>query len=46
MIFTSNKKPNDWAEFFEGEDDLKAALDRLFEEAMIITFKDIVYGKS
>ena len=43
MIFTSNKQPNDWAEFFEGEDDLKAALDRLFDEAKIITFKGNSY---
>ena len=42
MIFTSNKQPNDWLEFFRCDDDLKAALDRLFDDAKVITFK----GKS
>ena len=43
MIFTSNKQPNDWLEFFRGEDDLKAALDRLFDDAKVITFKGESY---
>lgn len=43
MIFTSNKQPNDWLEFFECEDDLRAALDRMFDEAKIITFKGNSY---
>ena len=42
MIFTSNRQPNDWQEFFRGEDDLNAALDRLFDDAKIIGIK----GKS
>ena len=33
MIFTSNKQPMEWSAFFKGEDDLKAALDRMFDEA-------------
>ena len=43
MIFTSNKQPNDWLEFFRCEDDLKAALDRLFDDAKVITFKGDSY---
>ena len=43
MIFTSNKQPNDWLEFFRCEDDLKAALDRLFDDAKVITFKGESY---
>ncbi len=47
MIFTSNKQPNDWLEFFRCEDDLKAALDRLFDDAKVITFKGESYrGKN
>ncbi len=47
MIFTSNKQPNDWLEFFRCEDDLKAALDRLFDDAKVITFKGESYrGRS
>ena len=42
MIFTSNRQPNDWQEFFRGRDDLNAALDRLFDDAKVITIK----GKS
>ncbi len=43
MIFTSNKQPNDWIEFFQCEDDLRAALDRLFDDAKVITFKGNSY---
>lgn len=43
MIFTSNKQPNDWLEFFRCNDDLKAALDRLFDDAKVITFKGESY---
>lgn len=43
MIFTSNKQPNDWLEFFRCDDDLKAALDRLFDDAKVITFKGESY---
>ena len=43
MIFTSNKQPNDWAEFFSCDDDLKAALDRIFDDAKIITIKGESY---
>ena len=43
MIFTSNKQPNDWNEFFRCDDDLKAALDRLFDNAKVITIKGESY---
>ncbi|MBR3244933.1 MAG: ATP-binding protein [Parasporobacterium sp.] len=43
MIFTSNKQPNDWSEFSRSEDDLKAALDRLFDDAKVITIKGESY---
>ena len=43
MIFTSNRQPNDWQEFFRGEDDLNAALDRLFDNAKVITIKGNSY---
>ena len=43
MIFTSNKQPNDWNEFFRCDDDLKAALDRLFDNAKVITINGESY---
>ena len=43
MIFTSNKQPNEWSEFFSCDDDLKAALDRIFDDAKIITIKGESY---
>lgn len=43
MIMTSNKQPGEWAEFFRSDDDLKAALDRLFDEAKVITIKGESY---
>ena len=39
MIFTSNKHSNDWLEFFRCDDDLRAVLDRQFDDAKDITFK-------
>lgn len=38
-LFTSNKKPGEWLEFFRCDDDLKAALDRMFDDAKVITIK-------
>lgn len=43
IIFTSNKQPSLWSEFFESTDDLAAALDRAFDEAVIINFKGTSY---
>ena len=42
MIFTSNRQPKDWQEFFNAKDDLNAALDRLFDDSKIIN----ISGKS
>lgn len=47
MIMTSNKQPNEWIQFFKGDDDLAAALDRLFDDAKVITIKGDSYrGKN
>lgn len=43
MILTSNKQPNEWSEFFSCDDDLRAALDRIFDNAKIITIKGESY---
>ncbi len=43
MIFTSNKQPYEWAEFFSSDDDLKAALDRIFDKAKIFNIKGESY---
>ena len=43
MIMTSNKQPEQWSEYFKSEDDLSAALDRLFDEAKVITIKGESY---
>ena len=42
MIFTSNKQPSEWLEFFDCDDDLRAALDRIFDDAKVFNIK----GKS
>lgn len=43
MIFTSNRQPNEWQQYFAGDDDLKAALDRLFDDAKVFTIKGESY---
>lgn len=43
IIFTSNKQPSYWTSYFEGDDDLKAALDRAFDDALIVDFKGTSY---
>lgn len=43
MIMTSNKQPEEWTEFFKSDDDLKAALDRMFDKAKVITIKGESY---
>ena len=43
LIFTSNKQPNEWTEFFSCDDDLKAALDRIFDDAKVVTIKGESY---
>ncbi len=43
MIFTSNKQPSEWLEFFSSDDDLRAALDRIFDDAKVFTIKGESY---
>ena len=39
MIFTSNRQPDTWAEYFTGDSDLLCALDRIFDEASVFIIK-------
>lgn len=39
MITTSNMQPSEWNHYFEGESDLRTALDREFDHAVVINFK-------
>lgn len=43
IIFTSNKQPNEWAEYFDGDDDLKCSLDRIFDKASVFNIKGESY---
>lgn len=43
IIFTSNKQPNEWSEYFEGNDDLICSLDRIFDKASIFDIKGESY---
>jgi DNA replication protein DnaC len=43
IIFTSNKQPNEWAEYFDGNDDLMCSLDRIFDRASIFDIKGESY---
>lgn len=43
MIFTSNRQPSQWEEFFDGKDDLLATLDRLFDKARVFMIKGESY---
>lgn len=43
MIFTSNKQPGAWGEYFTGQDDLLAALDRIFDHANVFNIKGNSY---
>ena len=43
MIFTSNKQPGAWGEYFTGQDDLLAALDRIFDNANVFDIKGNSY---
>lgn len=43
MIFTSNKRPSAWGEYFTGQDDLLAALDRIFDNANVFNIKGNSY---
>lgn len=39
IVFTSNKKPSKWRENFNEDDALLCALDRIFDEATVITIR-------
>ncbi len=43
MIFTSNRQPSQWEEFFDGKDDLLATLDRIFDRARVFMIKGESY---
>lgn len=43
MIFTSNKTPNQWGEFFREEDTLLCSLDRVFDDATVFMIKGDSY---
>ncbi|MGO5161050.1 MULTISPECIES: ATP-binding protein [unclassified Bilifractor] len=43
MIFTSNRQPSQWEEFFDGKDDLLATLDRIFDKAKVFMIKGESY---
>ena len=43
MIFTSNKTPDTWGEYFNEEDSLLCALDRIFDNATVFMMKGESY---
>jgi DNA replication protein DnaC len=43
IIFTSNKQPSSWGDYFTGKDDLLAALDRIFDDASVCNIKGTSY---
>ena len=43
MIFTSNKTPDKWGEFFGEDSSLLCALDRIFDDAMVFMIKGSSY---
>jgi len=43
MIFTSNKTPDKWGEFFGEDSSLLCALDRIFDDAMVFMIKGNSY---
>lgn len=43
MIFTSNKSPNTWGEFFNEDSSLLCALDRSFDMATVFMIKGNSY---
>ena len=47
MIFTSNKGPDKWGEFFNEDSSLLCALDRIFDDATVFMIKRNSYrGKN
>ena len=45
MIFTSNKGPDKWGEFFNEDLSLLCALDRIFDDATVFMIKDMLFAK-
>lgn len=43
MIFTSNKTPDKWGEFFGEDSSLLCALDRIFDDALVFMIKGTSY---
>jgi DNA replication protein DnaC len=43
MIFTSNKNPDTWAEYFADDSDLLCSLDRIFDDASVFIIKGDSY---
>ena len=43
MIFTSNKSPDTWAEYFADDSDLLCSLDRIFDDASVFIIKGDSY---
>ena len=43
MIFTSNKGPDKWGEFFNEDSSLLCALDRIFDDATVFMIKGNSY---
>ena len=43
MIFTSNKTPDKWGEFFGEDSSLLCALDRIFDDALVFMIKGNSY---
>jgi DNA replication protein DnaC len=43
MIFTSNKNPDAWAEYFADDSDLLCSLDRIFDDASVFIIKGDSY---
>ena len=39
IIFTSNRQPDTWSEYFTGDSDLLCALDRIFDDAAVFIIK-------
>lgn len=46
MIFTSNKSPDKWGEYFSEDSSLLCALDRIFDDAMVFTIRGQSYRGS
>ena len=46
MIFTSNKSPDKWDEYFSEDSSLLCALDRIFDDALVFMIKGKSYRGS